>query len=475
MPLLSVDPSRAAIFPPDFKFGVAEADLQVIGEKYTMEEEGSLPTMWRQFTIERGMPTPDDGIDRYHRWREDIGHMRRIGIKHYRTSVSMARVLTEDGVVNKRTIEWYRRYFEALRESGITIYATLYHWELPQHLNERGGWTNRDTAHALERHAEVVTEELGDLVDEYFLFNEPWCSSMLSYYENIHAPGSRHSDSRENLKDALMAAHHLLLAQGLTCRAILERKPDARIVSTLNFQPAYAVSTSREDMQAALFRDGYYNMWFLDPTFRGRYPEWMVELYGDAMPADYEKDMGTIRIGDKLHGLGVNYYRGGLYRAAGGELESEEVIYRGGPTNSLDWPIFRPPYYSEGLYDILQQVYFGYRAFGLKRIYVTENGMALVTPWDGQEEEIDDGPRIEYLQEHLHMVYKALLHGIPVEGYFTWTLMDNFEWAEGYRPEAAFGLIHVDRKTLTRVPKKSARWYSELIRTHNAGNLDGVM
>ncbi len=461
-----IDAKRPLVFPPDFKFGVADADLQVIGEEHTIAEEGSEPTMWLRFTEERGISTPASGIDRYHRWAGDLDHMQRLGVQHYRTSVSMARTLTQDGEVNERAIEWYRRYFGALKESGITLYATLYHWELPEYLNKSGGWTRRETVSVLQRHAQVVAERLGDLIDEYFILNEPWCGSLLSYYEGRHAPGNLHSTNRENLRDALFAAHHLLLAQGLSLQAIKERLPQARVSTVLNFEPSYAASASPEDVQAARYRDGYYNTWFLDPTFRGEYPAHMVEFYGeDILPPAYRDDMAAIKVGDKLHALGMNYYRGSMYRAASGDLYSEEVHVDGGPTNSLGWPVFLPPHYPEALYDLLHQVYYGYRAFGLERMYLTENGMALDTPWDGKSEQIDDEPRVHYLQEHLRQVHKALTRGIPIEGYFAWTLMDNFEWAEGYRPESAFGMIHIDGASMTRVWKKSANWYSSLIKT----------
>lgn len=473
MALPLINPERSIAFPPEFKFGVADADLQTIGEDYTLAEEGSEPTMWRTFTEQRGLPTPGLGIDRYHRQHEDIEQLRRMGVKHYRTSVSMARTLTRSGEINERAIEWYRRYFAAVKESGIAIYTTLYHWELPQYLNERGGWTNRETASVFQRHAEVVVERLGKFIDEYFILNEPWCSSILSYYEGVHAPGKQHKDDDENLKAAILAAHHLMLGQGLALRAINARAPQARVSTVLNFEPAYAVSSSPEDVQAAKYRDGYYNTWFLDPIFTGRYPQLMVDLYGkDAMPAGYEADMDTIRIGDRLHALGVNYYRGSLYRAARGKLRSEQVLVEGGSVNGLGWPIFQEPYYPEGLYDLLQQLYFGYRAFGLKKMYITENGMALDTPWDGKAEIIDDEPRVQYIREHVRQLHKALLRGIPVEGYFAWTLMDNFEWSEGYKPESAFGLIHVDRDSMARVWKKSAAWYAELIKTHSLPQAD---
>ena len=188
---------------------------------------------------------------------------------------------------------------------------------------------------------------------------------MLSYYEGVHAPGKIYRDDRDNLKAGILAAHHLLLAQGLAFRALKEVAPSAKVGTGLNFEPSYAASTSPEDVQAARIRDGYYNAWFMDAIFRGRYPEMMVQFYGqDAMPDGYERDMDTIRIGAELDTLAVNYYRGSTYRAGGGDLKSEQVMLEGGPVNGLNWPIYEPPYYPEGLYDLLQQIYFGYRSLG---------------------------------------------------------------------------------------------------------------
>jgi beta-glucosidase len=224
-------------------------------------------------------------------------------------------------------------------------------------------------------------------------------------------------------------------------------------------QAAYAPSLSPENVLAAQYGDGNYNTWFFDPVYLGKYPEQMVELYGeDSLPPGYQDDMEVIRVGDRLHALGINYYRGALYRPMKAAVPIEEVQYEGGPTNHLDWPIFELPYYSEGLYDILQQVYYSYRSHGLKRLYITENGIALDTSWDDR--------RIDYMQKHLRQLYKTLLRGIPLEAYFTWTLLDNYEWAEGYSARSSFGLIHVDRPSLKRTWKQSAYWYRDLMKTY---------
>ncbi|MDQ6695634.1 MAG: family 1 glycosylhydrolase, partial [Chloroflexota bacterium] len=403
-----IKPTKELSFPPQFRFGVADADLQVIGEDYTLAEEGSEPTMWQHFTQERRLSTPGTGVDRYHRWREDLEQMRRLGIRDYRTSISMSRTLRQDGSINEKSMEWYKRYFAALKENGIAVYATLYHWELPQYLNTQGGWTGNAAVTALQRHAEVVAERLGEYIDEYFILNEPWCSSLLSYYEGRHAPGKQHEDERENLRAGLLAAHNLLLAQAKAFMAIKERTPEAKVGTVLNFEPSYAASLAPEDVQAAQYHDGYYNAWFIDPIYRGHYPEWMLELYKGLMPVGYEKDMESIKIGAKFHALGVNYYRGSIYRAAEGLLRSEQVLVEGGPTNGLGWPVFEAPYYPEGLYDLLQQIYYGYRAFGLERMYISENGTALNTPWDGNSSLVDDEPRVHYYKEHLRQLHKAL-------------------------------------------------------------------
>jgi beta-glucosidase len=447
-------------FPKEFRFGVADADLQVLGEDQARANEGSEPSMWYAFADKTGLETPGIGSDRYNRWREDIDHMREMGVKHYRTSISMARTLHRNGEVNLQAIEWYKSYFKALRDAGISIYATLYHWELPQHLQEMGGWINREAVTtAFLRHTQAVVEHLGQWIEEYFILNEPWCSSFLSYYLGIHAPGKQHESHKENLREAVVAAHHLLLAQGLAFRRIKELAPQAKVSTVFNVQPAYLPSPSPENSLAAQYGDGYFNGWFFDPLFLGHYPEQIVELYGeDSMPPGYQDDMEVIKVGDKLHSMGINYYRGALYISSRGAVPIKEVKYEGGLTNHLDWPIFEPPLYPEGLYDILQQIYYSYRAHGLKRMYITENGIALDTSWDDR--------RIEYLAKHLSQLHKALLRGIPLEAYFTWTLLDNYEWAEGYSARSSFGLIHVDRPSLKRTWKQSAYWYRDLMKTH---------
>ena len=451
------------IFPDSFKFGVADADLQVIGEQYTLEEEESEETEWRWYARNTDKcfthTTPDEGVDRYHRWRDDVALMESMGVRHYRTSVSMARMLKRDGSINGRAVEWYTNYFKTLRAAGITVYATLYHWELPDFLREKGGWVNRGTIEWLLKHARAVQEHLGEHIDEYFILNEPWCSSFLSHHLGIHAPG------RQNLKDACLAAHHLLLAQGVILEELLSRDRFAKVGTVLNVESAYALTADERDCLAASYADAYFNGWFLEPMYLGHYPEQLSELFGAAAPEVSAEDMAAIRVGQRLHSLGINYYRGDLFTwDDASDLKFKAVLIEGGQTNDLGWPITVPPHYPEGFTDILQQIYYRYRDQGLSRMYVTENGMALHSPWDGTSDTVEDPRRIEYLKSHIGQVHDAILRGVPLEGYFLWTLMDNFEWCHGYKPESCFGIVHVDRKTMRRVRKRSSRWYEDLLR-----------
>lgn len=454
------------IFPKDFKFGVADADLQVIGEDNTRKEEGSARTIWDEFALTSGKvkqnATPGEGIDRFHKWEEDIEIMKKMGVKNYRTSISMSRTLTESGEVNTKAIEWYRNYFKALKNEGILIYATLYHWELPQHLQEKGGWETEIAGEYFLKHAKAVADNLGEFIEEYFILNEPWCTSLLSNFQGWHAPG------KTDLKTALLVAHNLLLAQGRVFELLRSISQTSKISTVFNTEPSYAVSTDPKDILAAKYADGSFNRWFFDAIYKGVYPEDMVELYGENMPVVTPEDMKTIQIGSKLHAIGINYYRGNMVRYnPEKELKYDEYILKpGSKTNGLGWAIFEPPLYPEGLYDILNQTYNAYRDYGLKRMYVAENGTAWKDEWDGTSEVVADPDRVLYYKEHIGQVYKALVHGVPVEGYFAWTYMDNYEWAEGYRPESRFGMIYVDRPSMKRIWKESAHWYTKLLKTN---------
>lgn len=453
-------------FPPDFLLGIADADLQVIGEEACVKEEGAQPTMWSAFAAEGrtwNSESPGVGIDRYHRWKSDADLMVNHHVRNYRTSVSMSRLLTAAGAVNKDAVAWYRTYWSYLKSKGVNIFATLYHWELPQSLILKGGWLSQETVSMFVKHALAVHEHLGDLIDQYFTLNEPWCSTMLSYHQGRHAPG------HTSLKDALLAAHNILVASGRACRELLSKDPSLKIGIVLNSQSHYAASADAADIRAQTIADCYFNRWFYDPIFLGKYPEEILPVFEKHLPEISQGDMEIIRVGDLMHALGVNYYAGEIVKAdPARDIGYSSVKVLGGPENDLGWPIFEPPAYPAGLYDILRQFYHAYRTYGLKRIYVTENGMALRSTFDGEGRLQADVRRVNYYCYHLQQVYDAKIAGIPVEGYFAWTLMDNYEWAEGYRPEGCFGLVHVDRETLQRTPKESLRWFSHVMNTGKA-------
>jgi beta-glucosidase len=446
-------------FPNYFTFGVADADLQVIGEMHTQKFENSPETMWHNFAKKRNIDTPAKGIDRYHRWKEDIEIMKKLGIKQYRTSVSMSRILNQNGTVNQTAIKWYQTYFKALKAAGIEIYVTLYHWELPHFLMERGGFTNLQTADWLVKHTRMVYEYLGEYIEEYFLLNEPWTTIIIGHYWGDMPPGEK------NLSSALLAAHNLLIAQGLMYKEL--SKHPVKISTVYNVIGYYADTLDAKDILAAQTAYESVNSWFLDPLFHGAYPEYLLEVYGKSVPEYSAEDMKIIEIGDKIHALGLNYYFSETAKySKSKEVHFETILKKGSVTNGLNWPITVPPVYSDGLYDILQQIYFAYKNFGLKKIYIAENGLAGDKTWDGKSKTIADNLRIFYYQEHLRQVHKAMHAGIPIEKYFLWTLMDNYEWSQGYNPNAAFGIIHVDRKTMQRIPKKSSEWYKKILKTN---------
>lgn len=443
------------VFDKRFKFGVADADLQVIGEKHTLKNEHSSLTMWTHFAKTSGKVfqnySPLEGIDRYHYWKQDVELMKKLGLSHYRTSVSMSRVITKTKQPNKKAIDWYRKYFKYLKTNGIRLYITLYHWELPQFLSEIGGWKNQATIDYLVKHAQIVHQELGEFIDEYFILNEPYQSTFESYHLGCHAPGET------NLKGALRAVHNILLAQGLVFRTLKGIDKQVKLSTTYNAKNTYAATNSEKDIKAALYAYGCQTGMFMDPIYLGKYPEYMMEVFANKMPKIGDKDMETIKIGSQLHTFGLNYYYGKtVVYDEKSELKFKEIQYPQGIKNRLGWPVSLPPTYSDGLYDHLCALYNRYINSGMKQIYITESG----TCWEG----VDDQFRIFFLREHFRQVEKTILAGVPVKGFFVWTLMDNYEWEHGYKPISSFGLVHVDRKTMKRIPKKSYYWYKQLIK-----------
>jgi len=448
-------------FSKDFIFGVADADLQVIGEGETLVKEGALPTMWthtaKSAPIVFNNDTPLQGIDRYNRWQEDIGFIENLGTKHYRTSISMSRLLTIEGKVNLKAVEWYKNLFRALKQKGIKVYVTLYHWELPEFLHLRGGWTNPETIDFFVLHAQAVYEHFNEFIEEYFLINEHFCITFLGYHLAVHAP------FESDLKKALLAGHYLLLAQGKAFSRLRELDGNIKISTVYNVAASYAASTSANDLLAQRHDDEYGNLWLMEPIYTGKYPPYLSKLFKDLMPEIKSSDMDTIAIGSKLNHLGINYYFSKTIRYDENSDRKTRMVDRQFQIkNGLGWPVSVPPVFPEGFYDVLVQLHRRYESFGLNKMLITENG----TAWPSDPDEngvVDDEFRIQYVRSHLQQVHKAILAGVPVDGYFLWTLMDNYEWQEGYRPESAFGIVHVDRETMKRTPKKSYFWYKNLL------------
>ncbi len=445
-------------FPEGFLWGAATAAYQIEG---AAAEDGRGPSIWDTFShtpgAVHGGDTGDVACDHYHRWPLDLQLMREMGLGAYRFSVAWPRVLPQGtGQVNQAGLDFYDRLVDALLESGITPFVTLYHWDLPQALQDRGGWASRDTAQAFAAYAEAVVRRLGDRVRHWITHNEPWVVAFPSHYEGRHAPGLR------DLGVALAVAHNLLLSHGLAVPVLRAGSPGAEVGITLNFSPARPASPSPEDAEAARRFDDALNHWFLDPVFGRGYPEGLVRIYGERMPPIAPGDMETIAA--PLDFLGVNYYFPAIVRAVpaavepagAAQLAPDELVAAGHTLTAMGWPVV-----PEALRDLLVHIH---ARCAPRAIYITENGAAFRDePVDGA---VDDPRRIAYLREHIAAAREAIDVGMPLRGYFVWSLLDNFEWAHGY--SRRFGLVYVDYTTQRRIPKASADWYRRVIAANGA-------
>ncbi|WP_329354391.1 GH1 family beta-glucosidase [Streptomyces anulatus] len=436
--------------PADFTWGVATAAYQIEG---AVAEDGRSPSIWDTFshtpgTIDGG-DTGDVACDHYHRVPEDIGLIKQLGADAYRFSVAWPRVVPGgDGPVNKAGLDFYDRLVDGLLEAGVTPFATLYHWDLPQALQDRGGWTVRETSEHFAAYASHVVERLGDRVKDWATLNEPLCSAWIGHLEGRMAPGLT------DLTAAVRASYHLHLGHGLAVRAIRAASSDARVGIVNNLSPIEPASTGEADLAAARRADGHINRWWLDPILGRGYPQDMVEEYGVELPVR-PGDLETIAA--PLDWLGLNYYFRQIVTADpdGTAPHAQQVPVPGARLTHMDWEV-----HAEGLEQLLLRLTGEY---GVQRIYVTENGSAYedVVAADGS---VHDPERVRYLEEHLAACARAVAKGAPLAGYFAWSLMDNFEWAYGY--DKRFGLFHVDYATQRRTVKSSGRRYAELVREH---------
>jgi len=400
-------------FPDDFRLGIADSDLQVVGEDLARSEEGSAESCWNKFSQEKLAQPLGAAVERFSRWQEDLHWFADLGVQHFRTSVSLARVLNAKGEVCKPALLWYRKYFEALRALGIKLYVTLYHWEMPQYAQDRGGWTNDSICDLLAQHAEVVHEHLGDLIEEYFAVNEPWCISVLGHLYGVHAPGTK------DLRTALKVAHNVMRSVAAIEKVLHRRDPAIKLSHVGITFPIYAYTDTPEDLAAAQRAWEFYNDWYIRPLYLGEYPKELCRIYGADMPSVTRKDLSDLAVGERLHAFGMNYYNGEyVRRLERPPLNFECVTPVGTETNDLGWPVAVPPTYPNALYDGLRQIYHEYKRCGLSRLYVSENGMPQASVLGGNEEFIRDDRRIRYLRAHLTQVLSARKAGVPVQAYF---------------------------------------------------------
>jgi beta-glucosidase len=427
--------SLAGRFPPGFLFGAATAAYQIEG---AWDADGKGPSIW-------DVVAPTDACEHYRRWREDVALMSDLGLGAYRFSISWSRVLPEGtGRVNEAGLAFYARLVDALLERGIRPFATLYHWDLPQALQERGGWSAPDAPAWFAEYASVVAARLGDRVHDWVTINEPEVVAFAGHALGVHPPGLR------DYGVALRVAHHLLLAHRAGADAVRAAAPSPSVGIALNLSPAEPASARPEDAAAAQRYDAYLNRWFLDPLFGRGYPTELAERYGPLVPGD----LGAYDGG--LDFFGLNYYTRTVVRDEPGEGPlALERVPASGETTEMGWEV-----HPRGLYELLMRVHGEYSP---PAIYVTESGAAYADapPLDG---EVPDRARTRYLEAHLDTAADALDDGVPLRGYFVWSLLDNVEWQ--YGTTKRFGLVYVDYATQRRIVKTSGRWYRDVIAAH---------
>jgi len=433
-------PANSVMLSTDFIYGVATASFQIEGGA-----NNRLPCIWDTFC-----DTPDkvaDGsngliaCDHYNLWQQDVELIDSLGVDAYRLSISWPRVIKESGELNQEGVQYYLTILDALKSKNIKAFVTLYHWDLPQYLEDQGGWLNRETAYKFQDYADLISTAFGDRVYAYATLNEPFCSAFLGYEAGIHAPGIVGKEFGKK------AAHHLLLAHGLAMQVLTKNSPDSQNGIVLNFTPCYPETDSEADKTATSFADDYFNQWYIKPLFDADYPKILAQLPKGNHPEVLEGDMEIIS--HSMDFLGVNFYTRAIYRADADEhflqIDAPE------PRTDIGWEIY-PKAFTELLVSLNDK-------YSLPPVYITENGAAMADKLiDGVVNDLD---RIDYYHNHLNAVNDAIEQGVQVNGYFAWSLMDNFEWAEGYLKR--FGIVYVDYETQVRTIKASGLAYKALI------------
>jgi beta-glucosidase len=440
-------------FSKDFLWGTATASYQIEGGGLS---EGRGECIWYRFSHTPGNTkngdTGDVACDHLHRYREDVALMADLGVNAYRFSISWPRVIPAGtGATNEQGLDFYDRLVDELLKHNIKPFATLYHWDLPQALQDQGGWANTSSPQWFADYTDLMTRRLGDRVHGWITLNEPWCVSILGNWWGIHAPGLHDAST------AFKVAHHLNLAHGEAMRVIRRNCPNAEAGITLNMTPGTAKSDSAADQEAMRIFDGVSYRWFLDPVFKGHYPEDMIEVLGSALDGI---DLDEVKsAAEPMDFLGINYYtlmtvewddsqpmNFGIVKAENAEFTAN------------DWRI-----YPQAMTDVLMRLHVEYQP---PVIYITENGAAFDDP-EPDNGAVHDAKRVEYLRQHFNAVEKAIQQDVPVKGYFVWSFMDNFEWAEGY--DIRFGIVRVNYDTQERIPKDSAKFVQQVIKTGEVG------
>ena len=445
-------------FPDDFLWGCATAAYQIEGSPLA---DGAGASIWQRFSHDPRLmaakgDTGDVACDHYNRMKSDVALMKELGLQAYRFSVAWGRVLPDGtGRVNEAGLGFYERLVDTLLANGIEPLCTLYHWDLPVALDDRGGWLNRDIADWFADYGRVLFERLDGRVKKWVTLNEPWVITDGGYLHGALAPGHR------NMFEAPIASHNLMRAHGAAVKAYREIGQH-EIGLVVNLEPKYPASDSPEDIAATARADAYMNRQYLDPAIHGRYPEELKEIFGEAWPDWPQKDFDLIK--QKLDFIGVNYYTRNVTTAndswplKAGPVEQKQSTY-----TTTGWEVF-----PQGLTDVLLWVKDNY---GNLPLYVTENGAAFYDPPKAEDGVVDDPLRVDYLKKHIAAIGQAITNGADVRGYMLWSLFDNLEWSLGYSKR--FGIVHVNFETLDRTPKNSARLYTTIIATNGGCLLEG--
>jgi beta-glucosidase len=448
--------AKQITFPKEFLWGAATASYQIEG---AWKKHGKGESTWDRFAHTPGKirngDTGDVADDHYRLWKRDIGLMKKIGLQAYRFSIAWPRILPAGrGKVNQKGLDFYNRLVDGLLEANIRPFVTLFHWDLPQKLEEEGGWAVRSTSEAFIEYTDVITRSLGDRVRDWITHNEPAVVAWMGYSTGVHAPGLK--DYRLGVR----AAHHLLLSHGLAVPVIRRNSPGAEVGITININWVVAASSSRADRNAARSSDGEWFRWFADPLFGRGYPSDKIDDYTrmgalpDGMDFIQPGDMDSIAAPTDF--IGLNYYSRQIHRD--GDPDNEPQTLFPNPKTPEHWTEMGWENYPDGLTGVLGRVYFNYQP---AKMYITENGASYSTAPD-ERGNVSDELRTTYLKSHLAAVYRAIQAGVPLAGYFLWSLLDNFEWSWGYMQR--FGIVWVDYKTQKRIIKDSGKWYKRVIK-----------